>query len=55
MDGTSYSFDTNECVMMFKRFRSVYGDDFEKLLAPHPKNNLFLTNSGIGQFQLSKK
>jgi hypothetical protein len=32
--GISYTFDTNECVMMFKRFRSVYGDDFEKFLAP---------------------
>src|SRR5215469_12571644 len=30
---TSYNFDTNECVMMYKRFRSVYGDDF-KFLAP---------------------
>jgi two-component system sensor histidine kinase VicK len=32
--GISYTFDTNECVMMFKRFRSVYGDYFEKFLAP---------------------
>jgi nitrogen-specific signal transduction histidine kinase len=32
--GTSYTFDTNECVMMFKRFKSVYGDDFERFLAP---------------------
>jgi len=31
--GISYNFDTNECVMMYKRFRSVYGDDF-KFLAP---------------------
>jgi hypothetical protein len=37
IDGTSYSFDTNECVMMFKRFRSVYGDDFTKLLAPQER------------------
>lgn len=33
IDGISYNFDTNECVMMYKRFRSVYGDDF-KFLAP---------------------
>ena len=32
--GISYTFDTNECVMMFKRFRSVYGDQFEKFFAP---------------------
>ena len=31
--GISYNFDTNQCVMMYKRFRSVYGDDF-KFLAP---------------------
>jgi two-component system, OmpR family, sensor histidine kinase VicK len=31
--GIPYNFDTNECVMMYKRFRSVYGDDF-KFLAP---------------------
>jgi hypothetical protein len=27
--GISYNFDTHECVMMYKRFRSVYGDDFK--------------------------
>ena len=32
--GTSYTFDTSECVMMFKRFRSVYGNDFKKFLSP---------------------
>jgi signal transduction histidine kinase len=32
--GTSYVFDRNECVTMFKRFRSLYGNDFKKLLAP---------------------
>lgn len=32
--GTSFTFDTSECVMMFKRFRSVYGNDFKKFLAP---------------------
>lgn len=29
IDGTSYIFDTNECVNMFRRFRSVYGSDFK--------------------------
>jgi hypothetical protein len=29
IDGTSYVFDTKECVNMFKRFRSVYGSDFK--------------------------
>ena len=29
IDGTSYVFDTNECVNMFRRFRSVYGSDFK--------------------------
>jgi two-component system, OmpR family, sensor histidine kinase VicK len=32
--GICYTFDTNECVLMFKRFRSVYGDQFEKFIAP---------------------
>jgi hypothetical protein len=32
--GTSFTFDTSECVIMFKRFRSVYGNDFKKFLAP---------------------
>jgi hypothetical protein len=31
--GISYNFDTNQCVMMYKRLKSVYGDDF-KFLAP---------------------
>jgi hypothetical protein len=30
--GISYNFDTNQCIMMYKRLRSVYGDD--KFLAP---------------------
>lgn len=29
IDGSSYVFDTKECVNMFKRFRSVYGSDFK--------------------------
>jgi hypothetical protein len=28
IDGTSYTFDTNDCVLMFKKFRGVYGSDF---------------------------
>lgn len=34
IDGTSYTFDTDECVNMFKRFRNVYGNDFKQFLAP---------------------
>src|SRR5215831_13141552 len=34
IDGICYTFDTNECVLMFKRFRSVYGDQFEKFVTP---------------------
>ena len=29
--GISYNFDTNQCVMMYKRFRSVYGDELDAL------------------------
>lgn len=28
IDGTRYIFDTNDCVLMFKKFRGVYGSDF---------------------------
>lgn len=34
IDDTSYTFDTNECAVMFKRFRSVYGTEFKKYLVP---------------------
>jgi hypothetical protein len=27
IDGISYTFDTTDCAMMFKRFSSVYGSD----------------------------
>jgi hypothetical protein len=27
IDGTSYTFDSDECVLMFNKFRSVYGSD----------------------------
>ena len=28
IDGTTYTYDTNDCVLMFKKFRGVYGSDF---------------------------
>jgi len=28
IDGISYTFDTADCAMMFKRFSSVYGNNF---------------------------
>jgi hypothetical protein len=28
IDNTSYTFDTDDCVLMFKKFRGVYGSDF---------------------------
>jgi|GEM_PF-2095140 hypothetical protein len=27
IDGTSYTFDSNDCVLMFNKFRSLYGPD----------------------------
>jgi hypothetical protein len=27
IDGTSHTFDSDDCVLMFKKFRSVYGPD----------------------------
>ncbi|MFZ0896327.1 MAG: hypothetical protein WAZ77_17645 [Candidatus Nitrosopolaris sp.] len=32
IDGTPYRFDTMDCIPMFKRSRSVYGNDFRELL-----------------------
>lgn len=32
IDGTSYKFDAKDCINMFKRFRSVYGDDFKQFI-----------------------
>jgi len=32
IDGTSYKFDATDCINMFKRFRSVYGDDFKQFI-----------------------
>ena len=28
IDGTSYTFDTANCALMFKKFNAVYGSDF---------------------------
>lgn len=28
LDGRKYSFDTGDCALMFKKFRSVYGKTF---------------------------
>src|SRR5215469_11462369 len=57
---TSYNFDTNECVMMYKRFRSVYGDDF-KFLAPqeqfvsdHFWNRAIPTEQEIREIEIEK-
>lgn len=35
IDGTSYTFDKNECMLMFKRLRSIYGAEFENSLVLH--------------------
>src|SRR5215471_19397519 len=58
--GISYNFDTNECVMMYKRFRSVYGDDF-KFLAPqeqfvsdHFWNRAIPTEQEIKEIEIEK-
>ncbi len=59
--GISYTFDTNECVMMFKRFRSVYGDDFTKFLAPQEQfvsdpfwNRAIPTEQEIREIEIEK-
>jgi hypothetical protein len=28
IDDKRYTFDTDDCVLMFKKFREVYGNDF---------------------------
>jgi hypothetical protein len=28
IDGTTYTFDSDKCAMMFKKFSSVYGNNF---------------------------
>jgi hypothetical protein len=35
--GTSYTFDTKDCAIMFKRFHAIYGDDFEELSGRPPR------------------
>ena len=59
--GTSYTFDTNECVMMFKRFGSVYGNDFTKFLAPQEQfvsdpfwNRAIATEQEIREIEIEK-
>jgi hypothetical protein len=32
-DGTLYNFDNNDCVLMFKKFRNVYGISFIEISA----------------------
>ncbi|MGC2574172.1 MAG: HAMP domain-containing sensor histidine kinase [Candidatus Nitrosopolaris sp.] len=58
--GISYNFDTNQCVMMYKRFRSVSGDDF-KFLAPqeqfvsdHFWNRAIPTEQEIKEIEIEK-
>src|SRR5215469_18076664 len=60
IDGVSYNFDTNQCVMMYKRLRSVYGDDF-KFLAPqeqfvsdHFWNKAIPTEQEIREIEIEK-
>ena len=57
--GICYTFDTNECVLMFKRFRSVYGDQFEKFITPqeqivsdHFWNRAIPTNQEIREIEI---
>jgi len=35
IDGASYRFDSKDCPIMFKRFLSVYGDDFKRYSGQH--------------------
>jgi hypothetical protein len=59
--GISYTFDTTECVMMFKRFRSAYGDDFTKFFAPQEQfvsdpfwNSAIPTEQEIREIEIEK-
>jgi len=58
--GISYNFDTNECVMMYKRFRSVYGDDFrflvpqEQFVSDHFWNRAIPTEQEIREIEIEK-
>src|SRR5215831_19766144 len=58
--GISYNFDTNQCVMMYKRLKSVYGDEF-KFLAPqeqfvsdHFWNRAIPTEQEIREIEIEK-
>ncbi len=62
IDGTSYTFDKNECVLMFKRLRSVYGAEFENSLVPHEQfvsdpfwNRVIPTVQEIKDIEIEKK
>jgi two-component system, OmpR family, sensor histidine kinase VicK len=62
IDGTSYTFDKNECVLMFKRLRSVYGAEFENSLVPHEQfvsdpfwNRAIPTVQEIKDIEIEKK
>src|SRR5215467_7053144 len=62
IDGICYTFDTNECVLMFKRFRSVYGDQFEKIIIPqeqfvsdHFWNMAIPTEQEIKEIQIERE
>jgi len=58
--GISYNFDTNECVMMYKRFRSVYGDDFkflvpqEQFVSDHFWDRTIPTEQEIREIEIEK-
>src|SRR5215467_11333006 len=58
--GISYNFDTNQCVMMYKRFRSVYGDDFkflapqEQFISDHFWNRAIPTEQEIKEIEIEK-
>src|SRR5215472_8201994 len=58
--GISYNFDTNECVMMYKRLRSVYGDDFkflapqEQFISDHFWNRAIPTEQEIKEIEIEK-
>jgi hypothetical protein len=58
--GISYNFDTNECVMMYKRFRSVYGDDFnflapqEQFVSDHFWDRAIPTEQEIREIEIEK-
>jgi two-component system, OmpR family, sensor histidine kinase VicK len=60
--GISFTFDTNECVIMFKRFRSVYGNDFTKFFAPQEQfvsdpfwNSAIPTEQEIREIEIEKR